>query len=125
MIYLDTHIILWLYFGNLQMLSSKVKDLIQKYELYISPIVLLELQYLFESNKIEVMSCRIFDVLKKNIGLEICPKDFTAVIQESTRHHWTRDPFNRVITAQASVDKSKLITRDRGILKHYKHAVWE
>ena len=37
---------------------------------------------------------------------------------------WTRDAFDRLIVAQAALDRAKLITRDRLILKHYPKAVW-
>jgi len=37
---------------------------------------------------------------------------------------WTRDPFDRVITAQAATDGSSLITKDEIILHHYENAVW-
>lgn len=48
MIYLDTHVVVWLYAGLTAKLSDLAKLLINKHELYISPIVRLELQYLYE-----------------------------------------------------------------------------
>ena len=37
---------------------------------------------------------------------------------------WTRDPFDRVITAQSAIDRNRLITKDKIIRDHYEHAVW-
>ena len=34
---------------------------------------------------------------------------------------WTRDPFDRVITAQAALEQDRLITKDRVILEKYEH----
>jgi len=48
-IYLDTHVVVWLYSGELSLLSEKACQLIEENELLISPLVLLELQYLFET----------------------------------------------------------------------------
>ena len=49
MIYLDTHVVLWLYFRKGDGLSSNARYLIEyEPEILISPMVLLELDYLFE-----------------------------------------------------------------------------
>ena len=125
MIYLDTHLLIWIAEGNTRMLSRKAESLINGHDVFISPIVLLELQYLYEIGKAKVSSNKIMEILKRDIGLIICPKDFNAVIEESIKHIWTRDPFDRIITAQASLEKNKLPTRDRSILTHYKYAIWE
>lgn len=37
---------------------------------------------------------------------------------------WTRDPFARIITAQAAIENYTLITIDKIIRKHYKHVVF-
>jgi len=37
---------------------------------------------------------------------------------------WTRDAFDRLIVAQAALDRAALVTRDRLILKHYPKALW-
>ncbi|MFH1761520.1 MAG: PIN domain-containing protein [bacterium] len=124
-IYFDTHVLIWLYSGELNLFSKKSKELIESCELLISPIVSLELKYLMEIKKITVKPDTIINQLKRTIGIKICSKRFEQVIEESIKHDWTRDPFDRIITAQASVSNSKLLTKDRFILKHYKKAVWE
>ena len=55
MIYLDTYVVVWLYQKNQSKFSPEVITLIDKEELLISPMVELELEYLFE---IERMSER-------------------------------------------------------------------
>lgn len=37
---------------------------------------------------------------------------------------FTRDPFDRLITAHAALDNNLIITKDRRILKNYPGAVW-
>lgn len=124
MIYLDTHLAAWLYFGEFDRISSKARELIEDQDLYVSPIVQLELQYLLEINKIKVEPVKIIKTLEENIGLKICLKKFDVIIQESLKYQWTRDPFDRIITANAAVNGSILVTKDKTILKHYKQAVW-
>jgi PIN domain nuclease of toxin-antitoxin system len=38
--------------------------------------------------------------------------------------HWTRDPFDRVIIAQAEVESVSLLSRDQPMRDHFKRAVW-
>jgi PIN domain nuclease of toxin-antitoxin system len=37
---------------------------------------------------------------------------------------WTRDPFDRLITAQAASYNQVLLTKDETIRKHYANAIW-
>ena len=53
MIYLDTHVVVWLYSGLTDKLTDIAKSLINDNEVYISAIVRLELQYLYEIKRIK------------------------------------------------------------------------
>ncbi|MDC7234870.1 MAG: hypothetical protein PQJ58_16670 [Spirochaetales bacterium] len=37
---------------------------------------------------------------------------------------WTRDPFDRIITAQADFHESSLLTRDTIITENYSRSCW-
>lgn len=124
MIYLDTHIVAWLYAGLLDKFSQPVKTLLNENEIRISPIVRLELQYLYEIDRVKEPANIIVADLLDRIGLRICEKDFNAVVSHALTMPWTRDPFDRVIVAQAGLDDSVLISKDRNILEHYSHARW-
>ena len=52
MIYLDTHVILWLYEGLIEKLSTHAVQLIEENDIIISPILQLELTYLHETKRI-------------------------------------------------------------------------
>ncbi len=52
MIYLDTHVVVWLYSGLTDKLSELAKSIINENEVYISATVRLELQYLYEIKRI-------------------------------------------------------------------------
>ncbi len=124
MIYLDTHVVVWLYQKSRNEFSSETLILIDEEELLISPMVELELEYLFEIDRINTRSQIILEYLKERIGLKICDKPFQVVIKKALSMKWTRDPFDRIITAQAAVDNSMLVTKDKRIQKHYPEAVW-
>jgi PIN domain nuclease of toxin-antitoxin system len=46
------------------------------------------------------------------------------VIDAAVQMKWTRDPFDRLITAQAAVYKNILLTKDETIRKNYLKALW-
>lgn len=124
MIYLDTHVVVWLYAGAKSKLTEKGIKLINTNELLASPIVQLELQYLLEIKRITQSPVSIFKDLATRIGLKTCQKSFEHVMQESIKQNWTRDPFDRIIVAQAALNKMQLLTKDKTILQNYAHSIW-
>ena len=124
MIYLDTHVVVWLHAGLTDKLSNLVKSLINENELYISPIVRLELQYLYEIGRIKVPSDAILANLFNRIGLRMCEKDFNLTIGQALELTWTRDPFDRLIVGNAMVNGNILLTKDKNILSNYSRARW-
>ena len=125
MIYLDTHVIIWLYGGMKEKLSENVVKIINEESIVISPIVELELQYLDEINKITTSPDQIIKVLGKEIGLTVKTCDLLDLVKQASKIIWTRDPFDRLITAQAILDNSNLLTKDQIILDNCTLAVWE
>jgi len=125
LIYLDTHIVVWLYAGQVEKFSPQARDLINDNEIYISPVVRLELQYLYEIERITVKPDDIVSDLSGRIGLKVCDKNFNSVISRALAVDWTRDPFDRIIVAHADLNHNILISKDQSILAHYPHARWE
>ena len=80
--------------------------------------------YLHEIRRITLGSASVFDYLHQQLDLQVCQKSFTDVVQSASQLSWTRDPFDRVITAQSAIDRNRLITKDKIIRDHYEHAVW-
>ena len=124
MIYLDTHVVVWLFAGQIEKLSIQAKDLLNSNVIHISPIVQLELQYLLEINRITVSPNDIITDLSNTIGLQICDKNFNSIINRSMKLNWTRDPFDRIIVANAAIDDDFLVTKDQTILKNYRKALY-
>lgn len=120
MIFLDTHVVVWLYQGRTDLLSKRAEEIIEKEDdIYISPIVLLELQYLFEIGKIIKPAKVVIEALVEDIGLEMAEDSFDGVVEQSLSENWTRDPFDRIIVAQARKNTALLISKDRLILENY------
>ncbi len=57
------------------------------------------------------------------IGLQVCDLPFEEVAFQATAESWTRDPFDRIIVAQARLAKAVLVTRDVTILANYNKAI--
>lgn len=125
MIYLDTHVVVWLYEGLFEKLSPAVIELIENNELLISPMVKLELVYLHEIKKSKQGSQAIIHHLQTAIGLKVCDLAFEKVINKAQELSWTSDPFDRLICAQALCKPCRLVTKDKLIRKHLKLAVWD
>jgi PIN domain nuclease of toxin-antitoxin system len=124
LIYLDTHVVVWLYAGLVGKFNRPVVELINEHKLDISPIVLLELQHLFEVQRITKDAMAIVTDLSQRVGLKVCDKDFNAISSQALAHSWARDPFDRLIVAHASLHGNLLITKDQTILENYPHARW-
>ena len=125
MIYLDTHVVAWLYAGRVDLLPSLVRTLVDGNELLMSPMVGLELQYLHEIGKTTDPADAVINTLSAAIGLRFCDLAFAEVSRASWAETWTRDPFDRIIVAQARLRGEPLITRDRTIRRRYARALWD
>ena len=124
-VFLDTHIVIWLFSKRLDLISKRALTVIRKNELLISPIVRLELEYLYEIGKISAKPEIIINTLKKEIQIRESNELFSQVIDSAILNNWTRDPFDRIITAQAAINNARLITKDRSILSNYNLAFWD
>ncbi len=124
MIYLDTHVVVWLYAGLTEKFSALARRLINEEDLHISPVVRLELQYLFEIGRVTVGPETIVEDLSSSIGLQVCTRPFNRVVTQAMGQGWTRDPFDRLIVAQAALQDNLLLSKDEAILRHYAYARW-
>jgi PIN domain nuclease of toxin-antitoxin system len=125
LIYLDTNVVIWLQGLATQHLSKRAIDLLdQEMDLRISPMVRLELQYLYEIQRIGAPAASVVDELGARLGVTVCRAAFPAVVASAESFAWTRDPFDRIIVAQALLHDAPLLTADQLIHKHYAGAVW-
>ena len=123
--YLDTQIVVWLCEAQLRKLTPPAATAIDKGDLVVSPMVLLELEYLYEIQRILRPPLALAAQLQNQIGLRVKDMGFDAVIRTALFETWTRDPFDRVIVAQARSDgASPLISSDSKIRENYAKTIW-
>lgn len=125
MIYLDTHVVVWLYAGLTELFSEPIRRLINDHEVVISPVVRLELQYLYEIHRVTDEAYTIVADLANRIGLQVCTRPFNRIVTQALTCSWTRDPFDRIIVANAALQDNVLVSKDQNILGNYVHARWE
>ncbi|MCD4655025.1 PIN domain-containing protein [bacterium] len=123
-IFLDTHIVVWLYEARLELFSEKAKVAIDANDLMISPMVELELIYLMEIQRIKSDAKEIVSDLQNRIALRVASTPFRKIVWVASGLKWTRDPFDRIITAQAMVENAQLVTADSIVRQHFDGAVW-
>lgn len=121
---LDTHVVVWLYTGEVERFSAPAAHRLETDELVISPMVGLELTYLYEIGRLTVSGAVVVADLQERLGLVLSTQHLASVVAAATPLDWTRDPFDRIIVGDALSSNSPLLTKDAVILKHCPLAEW-
>lgn len=124
MIYLDTHVLVVMYEGDVRSLGKKARHAIDTHDLMVSPASVLELEYLHEIRRLKIPAETIIDALATDVGLRVCDLTFDKVVTVALAENWTRDACDRLIVASAKAREIALVTKDEKILKHYPRAIW-
>ncbi|MBI2572076.1 MAG: type II toxin-antitoxin system VapC family toxin [Candidatus Schekmanbacteria bacterium] len=126
MIFLDTHAVVWLYAGDLERFPAGAQRRLEEAEvLGVSPAVVLELQYLHEIGRVTVPPAAILADLGTRLGLRVVETLLGPLVEQACCLGWTRDPFDRLIVAQALLQGASLLTKDRLIREHLPAAMWD
>lgn len=124
MTHLDTQVVVWLYGRQRDRIPPEVQRRIEAEPLAISPMVELELAYLHEIGRASEPPGPVLDQLGRTLGLVVSTAPFAAVVRHALDITWTRDPFDRLIAAQAVADDATLLTADQTILANFERATW-
>lgn len=125
MLHLDTHVLLWIAGVQTGRVPRRARTRLEEERLAISPMVRLELQYLFEAGKVTEPPNTVLQRVRPPLELEISRAAFDAVVAEAQGLDWTRDPFDRVIAATALADRARLLTADEHLRANLAEAVWD
>ena len=125
MTHLDTHVLVWLFAGEVERFPEAARAALDRDTLAVSPAVVLELQYLHEIGRLAEPARVVLDDLRDRVGLGLAEADFAAVVSRALPLSWTRDPFDRLIAAHAVADDAPLLTADRALREHVPGAFWD
>jgi len=123
--YLDTHVAIWLAAAEIKRISSRALATVRRSDVLLSPMVLLELEYLYEIGRSRIRAQDTLRKLEMELGLRLCELSFAAVVSTALHETWSRDPFDRMIVAQAKANGlAWLISADEHIAKQYPRTIW-
>jgi len=123
-IYLDTHIVAWLYAGLTEKLTERARKAIEDSEIYIGQMVRLELQYLYEIGRLKERPGKIINYLSRAINLQTSNMSLQEIMDRALSISWTRDVFDRILAAEAAATECGFITADTNIRTNLKYAIW-
>lgn len=121
-ILLDTHVYLWVVQDNKQYLTTRVRDWIgEATEVYVSSASIWEAVIKIKLNKLHADIEQLTNSIEESgfLALPITVKH-AAYTRELPDIH--KDPFDRMLVAQAMCEPLKLLTND-GILAKYSQNV--
>ena len=124
MIYLDTHVLVRLYLGEVEGLSAGARSAIEANDLVASPAAVLELEFLHEIGRLRPAASKVVSALAQEVGLRVCELPFRVVVEHALKENWGRNPFDRLIVANAKARNAPLVTKDERIRRQYPRAVW-
>lgn len=124
MILLDTHVVVWIYEDPTKLIPAQVRARLNNESVGLSPFVRLELQYLYEIGKLSVPAEAIVDELTPALEMALTDPPSALVCAAAVDMQWTRDPFDRLLSAHAVATKTPLVTNDRTIRAHLPLAWW-
>lgn len=84
----------------------------------------MELALLYEIERIRYTPDVILGNLNRTIGLAVDDAVMVDIVNHALAMHWTRDPFDRLIVANAALHGVTLITKDQIILENFEDALW-
>lgn len=124
MIFIDTHVAVFLAGRELGRLSRIAKNLLEQENVVMSPICVLELHFLYKIGRLKQNSDSIFSFLKNTLNINLSTTSYENIIKGALNLDWTRDIFDRLIVGECIANGAKLITKDTHILENYSGAIW-
>jgi PIN domain nuclease of toxin-antitoxin system len=121
-VYVDTHAAIWLRSGDPNWVTPKGLEMISRCDLLVSPMVLFELQLMAEIRRIQETPDDLLAALHATAAVAVCDLPWESVIRAAAAEQWTRDPFDRLIVANARGRQAPLPTAERNILTNYSEA---
>jgi PIN domain nuclease of toxin-antitoxin system len=123
--YIDTNVAVFLHSGNRTRLTGRAAEQIERTDLLVSGMVMLELEMLYEKGVLQYAAREILSDLNQQIGVTVCRLPMAVVMQSAMSLKWTREPGDRIIVANALANnEAPLITSDRRIQEAYRNAIW-
>lgn len=120
---LDTHFLLWIVVGAPRLDEF---DWLGRYAPWgVSPLSFLEIQYLSEVGRVEVDIEAFTTAVMEDPRFVVDEVPLVALMRHSLSLGWTRDPFDRLLSAHSAARRVPLCSADRRIREHHQFTVPE
>jgi PIN domain nuclease of toxin-antitoxin system len=117
-ILLDTHFLVWLILASKRLAEF---PWLNRYRPWgISPVSLLEIQYLAEVGKLSVDNPKFTQTVMNDPRFVVGDIGIETLVSQALTLNWTRDPFDRLLAAHSMARRVPLCTTDRVILRHHR-----
>jgi PIN domain nuclease of toxin-antitoxin system len=110
---LDTHLLLWA-LGSPLKLSADTRKLVDTSEVYVSAASIWEISIKAATGKLKADAAEILAAIQPaGLSLLAITGDHAARVARLPAHH--KDPFDRILVAQAFTEPMILLTNDKGL----------
>lgn len=119
----DTHALLW-WVTNDRRLSRRARERIANDEILVSVVSVWEIEIKRGLGRIDADTHAILEEVTGTVGfvwLEVGPAHVAALADLPPLH---RDPFDRMLVAQAQLEHVPLISRDRALSNYEVETIW-
>jgi PIN domain nuclease of toxin-antitoxin system len=120
---LDTHFLVWILLKDPRLAEYPWLERYRPWR--VSPITLLELEYLGEVGRLEVDSHELQRLLDTDPRIEFDDLAVSLLVAHAVRQRWTRDPFDRLLAAHSSARRIPICSVDRTIRANHGFLVEE
>lgn len=114
---LDTHFLLWTLLGSGRLEAFPWLDRYRPWG--ISPVSLLEIQYLAEAGRLEASNPELSERISEDPRFVVDEVPLVPLIRRALEQGWTRDPFDRLLAAHSAARRIPFATVDRTIREHH------
>ena len=115
---LDTHFLIWTTLDSARL--RRFPWLGQYLPWTVSPVSLLELQYLSEIGRVNAKLPEFTEALLQDSRFVIDEVPLLPLVREAFGLDWTRDPFDRLLAGHSSVRGVPLCTVDRVLVENHR-----
>jgi len=126
-ILLDTHAFLWMIFGD-ERLDESTRSLIShpENEILLSVVTLWEIAIKVSLGKLDLAIPfeKMMEELLNKYAVQVLPISFEALVTVSKLPFHHRDPFDRLLIAQAVMEDIPIISRDGAFSNYPVQIIW-